>query len=418
MKTAEIIIIGNEITSGKTKDTNSNFLSIMLHSIDIEVKRITTIKDELKDIISIIKNNDANADMRFISGGLVPTHDDITKYALCQVFDSKLIMNNEVEEHLIALFKRRNRTLSDTNRRQALVPDKAQIIFNEVGTASCLLFEKNKQLTFALPGVPFEFEWLVSNKIIPYLNEKINANDKIYSSDYTFIGIGESYLFDAIQSDTSVFENNCEVAFLPSPGLVKVRITHSNHIMNTADNDLFAKIDAEFKHIFSDVYLGRDTPSLSKLIHDMCVNNNITLSLAESCTGGYISHLFTSNHGSSAFFKGSIIAYSNEIKSKMLDVDESTIEKHGAVSEQAVKGMAVGAIKHFKTDYILSISGIAGPEGGTSEKPIGTVWVCVGNKNETKTQLFQLGGSLRTNIIERAAISALFFLYKFIRDTL
>ncbi len=415
MLTAEIITIGNELLNGKLNDTNSSMIASMLDKVDIHVKRKTTVGDDEAQIINIIQDNKESYNIRIFSGGLGPTHDDKTKDAVCKAFKSRLVMNKDVYANIIRLFSERNVMVTPTNEAQAMVPNNAGILMNEIGTAPGLTFVRKNTIYVFLPAVPFELKHLMINKVMPLLLQTNSDDTHVHYCDFIFSGIGESFLYDLLKKETDFFDKNFDLAFLPSPGIIKFR----QKIRSQSDSvaaSIFDETEKQIEKVAAQFYVGRDVDNPASVLQKIFIQNNLTLSVAESCTGGNIGHLITSVSGSSGWFVGGVIAYSNDVKINQLGVDKLVIDDHGAVSEAVVKSMAEKVRNLTRSNYSIAVSGIAGPEGGTPDKPIGTVWIAVADKKTVKAKLFNFGVSDRNATIQRASVAALVMLLQWVKD--
>ncbi|UKJ05977.1 competence/damage-inducible protein A [Solitalea lacus] len=409
---AEIITIGDEILIGQVVDTNSAWMGEKLNEIGISVKQITSISDNKHAIIQGLTEACAHADIILITGGLGPTKDDITKHSLCDFFGSKLRVDEAALENVKGLFKRFNRPMLEVNLKQAEVPDNCSVIQNQNGTAPGMWFDYNNKIIVSMPGVPFEMIGMMESYVLPQLKERFNINNIIHKTIIT-AGIGESFLAKEIEEIEDNLPSNIKLAYLPKLGQVRLRLSATGTNKEQLNNEVnhFAKqiIEKVNEHV-----IAVDDISIQEAILKTLSENNKTLSTAESCTGGYIAHLITSIPGSSKAFMGGAVTYSNELKQQMVGVKAETLENHGAVSEETVKEMAIGALKTYNTDYSIACSGIAGPDGGTPEKPVGTVWVAVASKNDVIAKKF-LFGNKRIQNIERTAINGLYMLWKLIK---
>lgn len=409
---AEIINIGDELLIGQVINTNASWMAQQLNSIGIDIIKVSIISDDKSSIIQCIDEAFERADLILITGGLGPTNDDITKYTLCEYFSSNLIFDEATYNRIEQLFAVRGFKVTELNRKQAEVPENCIVIPNNNGTASGMWFEKSGKILISMPGVPFEMKSMISDFILPKLSENINF--KIIHKTIHIQGIGESFLADLIKDWEEKLPKNIKLAYLPQPGLIRLRLS-AKGLKNEKLEEIINKEIEKLNLLIPDLIFGYDEDSLEKVIGELLKENKKTLSTAESCTGGYISHLITSMAGSSAYYKGSIISYSNEIKTGLLDVNPLTIEKYGAVSKETVIEMANGVLKKMKTDYAIAVSGIAGPDGGSIEKPIGTIWIAVGNNKSIITEKF-LHGEDRGRNIRKAALSALNMLRKVIQS--
>jgi len=410
---AEIITIGDEILIGQIIDTNSAWLAEQVNLIGIEVSQILSISDNEKHILETLSNIKNDTDIVFLTGGLGPTKDDITKETLCKFFDTKLIFNEDVYKDIEQFFKIRNIPIQEENRKQAELPAKCTIIKNNYGTASGMWFEKNAKTFISMPGIPFEMKELVTNGIIPKIKDEFCLPTIIHRTILTH-GIPESSMAKLIEKWENNLDKEIKLAYLPSPEHLRLRLS----ISGKDEEDITEKIDKaekELKPIIEKAIFGYGKETLQEVIGNLLKEKNATLATAESCTGGNIARLITSIKGSSAYFKGSVIAYSNDIKENILNVANNDIVKHGAVSKEVVEQMAIGVKKLFNTDYAIATSGIAGPDGGTDEKPIGTTWIAVAGPNEISVKKYTFGTRRDINI-RRASSKSLDKLRKLIMD--
>ncbi len=396
MKT-EIISIGDEILIGQTVNTNATWMGQELAKIGIKNNRTTTISDSYDDITESLKLAESRSDLILITGGLGPTKDDITKKVLCDYFDTELELNQEVLTEIQAFFEIRNKPFLEVNNLQAMLPKKATVIRNHVGTASGMWFERNGKVFVSMPGVPYEMKHLMEEGVLPKVKETFKISDLAHRTVLTH-GIGESFLANIIEDwEDRLRQDNLDMAYLPSPGLVKLRVTSTS-----GDKTIVDKYCDELYQIIPEYIFGEGKITLQETVANLLVENKKTLSLAESCTGGYASHLFTQIPGSSIFYEGSIICYSYDIKEKELNVPHALLLEKGAVSEEVVEILSDEIRKKYKTDYSISISGIAGPGGGTPDKPVGSVWVSVRNEKTVVSKLFNFGNNRERNITQSA----------------
>lgn len=396
MKT-EIISIGDEILIGQTVNTNATWMGQELAKIGIKNNRTTTISDSYDDITESLKLAESRSDLILITGGLGPTKDDITKKVLCDYFDTELELNQEVLTEIQAFFEIRNKPFLEVNNLQAMLPKKATVIRNHVGTASGMWFERNGKVFVSMPGVPYEMKHLMEEGVLPKVKETFKISDLAHRTVLTH-GIGESFLANIIEDwEDRLRQDNLDMAYLPSPGLVKLRVTSTS-----GDKTIVDKYCDELYQIIPEYIFGEGKITLQETVANLLVENKKTLSLAESCTGGYASHLFTQIPGSSTFYEGSIICYSYDIKEKELNVPHALLLEKGAVSEEVVEILSDEIRKKYKTDYSISISGIAGPGGGTPDKPVGSVWVSVRNEKTVVSKLFNFGNNRERNITQSA----------------
>lgn len=401
---ADIISIGDEILYGQTLDTNSHWISGRLDEIGIKVKRKITIGDDASEILAVLQESESRSDIVLITGGLGPTKDDLTKPLLATYFNTNLQLNQSALADVTEIFKKAGRELTEANRQQAELPANCTKITNRMGTAPGMWFEERNTIFVSMPGVPYEMKTMMDEIILPRLKEKF-VNGVIHHRIIKTIGVPESTLADKIADWESDLPQAMKLAYLPSPGQVKLRITS----MGDDKAKLSAQTDEQVKKVLPliDKYVyGYDDDEIESVIGKWLTAANKTLGLAESCTGGYLSHLITSIPGSSAYFKGCVTCYSNEIKQKVLKVDPNTLSAHGAVSEEVVLQMAKNVRSQLNTDVGLAISGVAGPDGGTKEKPVGTVWIAYSDSQKTVAKKFNFSKSRLLNI-KLSALSAL-----------
>ncbi len=403
---SEIITIGDELLIGQVIDTNSAWIAQQLNMLGIKVLRRTAVADDMQQIINALAEASSRSKIVLITGGLGPTKDDITKNALCKYFNTQLVINESVLEHVLNLLKIRGVQVNELNRKQAEVPANCQVIENKIGTAPCMWFEQNNVIFVSMAGVPFEMERIMLDGVLPRLKTLMqNHGQVIVHKTVMTHGIPESTLSQMLDSWEDNLPENIRLAYLPSPGMIRLRLSAFGNDEGALNQTIANEIESLSKIIPEDIF-GYDNQNMEQVIGNLLLERNATLATAESCTGGYISHLITSVSGSSRYYKGSVIAYSNEIKKQLLMVSSDNLNKYGAVSEQVVEDMALGAKSVLGSDYAIAISGIAGPDGGTAEKPVGTVWIAVATPHSVLSQKFLFGDSRQRNII-RASISAL-----------
>ncbi|WP_421762719.1 competence/damage-inducible protein A [Ekhidna sp.] len=400
---AIIISIGDEILYGQTLDTNSHWISGALDSLGIRVIKKVTIGDTRKEILHYLEQSEKLADMVIITGGLGPTNDDLTKPCLSEYFRTKLVRNQEVLKNIHSMFERAGWEISESNEKQADLPANCTPIVNTIGTAAGMWFDENDTVFVSMPGVPFEMRQMMSDTILPKLKKRF-VSDSIYHRMIRTIGIGESKLAEIIADWENQLPDNIKLAYLPTMGSVKLRLTTEGDD-ETSKMLVQAQIDKVLPLIEKYVY-GFDQEEIEDAIGRMLKNKGMTLSVAESCTGGFLSHKITSVPGSSAWFNGAFIPYSNQLKNEQLKVDNKIIQEHGAVSEPVVLALAKNVRDEFKSDIGISISGIAGPGGGTPDKPVGTVWIGYADANKTVARKFQFIRDREINI-KYSAIAAL-----------
>ncbi|MDX1628309.1 MAG: competence/damage-inducible protein A [Fulvivirga sp.] len=393
---AEIITIGDEILYGQTLDTNSQWISQELDKVGIKTIRKTTISDTREEILSAFEEGQKRADIVLITGGLGPTNDDLTKPCLAEYFDCDLELHEKALEDVKSFFKDKGLELTDANKKQAELPSCCEYIYNKLGTAPGMWFERDNKVFVSMPGVPHEMKRMMLKTVIPKLQD-VFKTDIIYHKIIKTIGIGESWLADKIKNWEDDLPKHIKLAYLPSIGQVKLRLTAIGEDRDELKEDVQKQIDALQNYAAKYIY-GYDDDQIEEVVGRMLRKHEKTIALAESCTGGYVSHLITSVAGSSSYYQGTMIPYHNHLKIKALGVKEQTIKAHGAVSEEAVIEMSNQIRKQFDADIGVATSGIAGPEGGTKEKPVGTVWIAYADGQETKTKKLQLWKERDLNI--------------------
>lgn len=408
---AIIINIGDELLIGQVTNFNASWMAEQLNAIGIEVIRINVIPDKEEEIIASIIEAEKHADLVLLTGGLGPTNDDITKEILCKYFKTKLVFDEQTFQDISAFFVKRGFAVTDRNRKQAEVPDSCKPIRNTMGTAPGLWFEKNGKIFIATPGVPFEMKAMITDSILPLLEERMEGDVIVHKTVLTH-GVGESFLADKIASWENALPSNIRLAYLPSPGIVKLRLTargsNRDVLIKTIEEEVL-----KLQELISENIYGYNTDTIEQIIGKLLMQKGKTLATAESCTGGYIAHCITKVQGSSSYYRGSVIAYADEIKENLLDVKRKTLEKYGAVSEETVMEMAANVRIKLQADFSIAVSGIAGPDGGTQEKPVGTVCIAVASPDNIIAQKFRFDTNRMVNI-ERASVTALNMLRKVI----
>ncbi|MFT5666527.1 MAG: nicotinamide-nucleotide amidase [Vicingaceae bacterium] len=403
---AELITIGDEILIGQTIDTNSAWMGKELNSLGIQVSQITSIKDERDAIKNALFAAEQSAvNLVFITGGLGPTKDDITKHVLCEYFNTLLIRNNEVLERIQTFFKARGREMLESNNQQADVPEACTVLLNDMGTASGMWFERNGTVFVSMPGVPYEMKHLMQDRVLPKIQELFKLPAVFHKTIMT-TGIGESFLVEIIKDwETSLIPEDIKIAYLPSPGIVRIRLTGQGDDLAPLQEKVLRKAKELYSLIPQHIF-GEDDISMEEALGNLLKEKGQTIATAESCTGGYIAHLLTNRPGSSAFYLGGFVSYDNQVKIEVLRVDKDSIEEEGAVSETVVKQMANGARNLLKTDLAIATSGVAGPDGGTEEKPVGTVWIAIASSKGVIAKKF-LFEKNRDRNIRRTALAAM-----------
>jgi nicotinamide-nucleotide amidase len=401
---AEIINIGDELLIGQVVNTNASWMAAQLTKAGISVVQTTTIADDADAIKTALNEAFKRADIILISGGLGPTKDDITKKTLAEYFGSKLVFHEPTFEQVKKIFAARQFPVTEENRQQAMIPDNCTPLFNKNGTAPGMWFEKGGKVAVSMPGVPFEMKAMMEEQVIPKLVRHFNLGVIVHKTVMT-TGVPESMLAERIKTWEENLPSHIKLAYLPQPGIVRLRLTGKGRHAQQLETEIEKEIE-KLQQIIPEVIYGYDDVTLEEVVGQLLRRKGKTVSTAESCTGGYIAHLITSISGSSDYFEGSVVSYSNRIKTEMLGVLPETLEKYGAVSREVVTEMAEGALKRLKTDYALAVSGIAGPTGGTKEKPVGTVWIAVAGSFGTEAQLFHFGEHRGRNI-RRSALAVL-----------
>ena len=422
---ASIITIGDELLIGQTIDTNSAFIAQELNKIGVWVRRRVAVGDVWDDIWQALDEESKQSQIILITGGLGPTADDITKPLLCKYFGGKMIVDENVLNHVKYLFEkvyRRPGPILERNLKQAEVPDVCTVLHNARGSAPGMWFapqppkggvsiSSDKKIFISLPGVPHEMKGLVTSEVIPRLLKEYTMPAVVHRTAFT-AGLGESMIAELLLDFESSLPPYIKLAYLPSYGMVRLRLTSTGDNKEEVEKGL-APYFEKIQELVKDYLVTNEDEGLEIVIGKILKAQNKTMGTAESCTGGYIAHLITSIAGSSAYYKGSIVSYANDVKENILGVKEDTLKQYGAVSEKTVQEMVKGALIKLKIDYALATSGIMGPDGGTDEKPVGTVWIAAGSKDKIQTLKLNLRFDRRRNI-EMTAANALNFLRKFI----
>ncbi|PJJ79164.1 competence/damage-inducible protein A [Mucilaginibacter auburnensis] len=409
---AEIITIGDEILIGQIVDTNSAWMARQLNNIGVKIKQISSVSDDREHILKALAEAASRADVILITGGLGPTKDDITKITLAEYFGVGMVENAETLANVTRIFEKSNRPLLDINKAQALVPANCEVIINNNGTAPGMWFESEGKIYVSMPGVPFEMMYMIDEAVIPKLKKRFDL-PVIYHKTLLTAGEGESFLAKRIADIEDRLPAHVKLAYLPKLGQVRLRLSGYGANENVeAEVEAFA---AEIAERVDNILVATEDITLEKAILNRMEAMAATLSVAESCTGGYVSHLLTQHAGSSRVFAGGGVVYSNELKQQVLGVESSTIDNFGAVSEETVTEMLNGALKNFHTDFAIAITGIAGPDGGTAEKPVGTVWIAVGSEKSKVVKKFTFG-SKRLQNIERSSAAAFSMLNTLLKE--
>ncbi len=412
MTNISIITIGDELLIGQVTDTNSAWMAQELNKAGFWVNRRLAIGDGKEDILNSLEQESAGAEVILITGGLGPTADDITKPVLCEYFNTSLVVNEAALENVKNIFvKILQRPLIERNLKQAEVPASCRVIQNKRGTAPGMIFEKNGKIFISMPGVPHEMKGMMTDDVIPFLLNRFGTSFIALRTILTS-GIGESALADHIQEFESTLPPEIKLAYLPNYGMVRLRLTASGELAENLEPLLNTTFD-QLKSFVNEWLVTDEDLTLQEVLGKILTSRKQTLSTAESCTGGYVAHLITSISRSSGYFRGSVIAYDNEIKKKLLGVDPAILTSAGAVSEEVVRAMVAGALQNLQTDFALATSGIMGPGGGSEKKPVGTVWIAAGNLRETITQKLWFRFDRQRNI-ELTSANVLNLLRRFI----
>jgi len=408
---AEVITIGDEILYGQILDTNSQWISQKLDALGIKVRRKYSISDKKEEIIAGIDEALKRSDVILVTGGLGPTKDDLTKHTLAEYFNMPLVLNEDALDDVKDIFKRYGKELTEINRQQAFLPKGCVKITNERGTAPGMWFQTGKKILVSMPGVPYEMEAMMSKSILPKIKKEYRLPVIVHKVIKT-IGIGESTLSERIANWEDALPAHLGLAYLPGKGQVRLRLTGVGEDANVLEREMTDEI-AKVHPMISPYVFGFGDIEIEDAVGELLKSNHLTIATCESCTGGFLAHRLTSVSGSSEYFMGSIVAYHNDIKRNEVEVSSKTLENFGAVSEEVAKEMAEGIRKKFNVDIGISTTGIAGPDGGTEEKPVGTVWLAISYGKTTEARKLQLPGTRLLNI-EYTAIHAM----NFIRQTL
>ena len=394
---ATIITIGDELLIGQVIDTNSAFIAQKLNAIGVGVQQRIAVGDDALAITNALDTAIQKSQIVILTGGLGPTADDITKPLLNRYFGGNMIVDQTTLDHITYIFEQiHKKPMIERNRKQAEVPDVCEVLFNQSGTAPGMLFKKNKSLIFSLPGVPYEMQWLMSEKVIPIVLDTFKLGVIAHRTLLT-AGVGESFLAESIQDFEKNLSENIKLAYLPSYGMVRLRLTGKSDDATSLNQQLDTLFEQLKEHVKEHIVTDKDEP-IEVVVGRLLKDQNQTVSTAESCTGGFIGHLLSKHAGSSTFFTGSIVSYDNRIKTEFLDVPTSILKTVGAVSKEAVEQMALAIRAKMNTDYGISVSGIMGPSGQTDEKPLGMVWIGVANQEKVVSKVFYLRFDRQKNI--------------------
>jgi nicotinamide-nucleotide amidase len=402
--TAEIVSIGDELLIGQVVNTNASWMAEQLSLAGIKLNRITAIADEVEALHRALDEAIERSEFILLTGGLGPTADDLTKPALCSYFNTEMVFNEAAFAQIEKLFSARHMPVTDRNREQAFLPANCQPIENANGTAPGMWFSHKMSYIAAMPGVPFEMKTMFAQQLIPKMLAVSEKRVFLHKTVMT-TGLGESWLADRIKDWEDNLPKNLHLAYLPQPGIVRLRLSGLGVDAKILADEMQLQVN-NLTALIPELVYGFDNQSMEEVVADLLKTQRKTIATAESCTGGYIAHLLTGIPGSSAYFKGAIVAYDNSVKSGLLDVDEQLLQTHGAVSKEVVEAMADGARAKLGVHLALATSGIAGPDGGTDDKPVGTVWIALSSEKGTTSERFQFGEHRGRNI-RRSGLSAL-----------
>lgn len=409
INSATILTIGDELLIGQTIDTNSSWMGEELTKLGVQVIEKVTIRDEHESIIEAIDNLSGKADILLITGGLGPTKDDITKKAIADFLDCEMEFDEGTWKKIEGFFKKLGRPTTEAHKVQCYMPEMAHLLDNNMGTAPGMLFNYEGMIIISMPGVPYEMKYIMSNSVLPMIASRTSIT--LYNHTLQTIGRGESMIADEIADIVDSMPDNMSMAYLPSLGTVRLRISSTGHEADKVEHEV-QQYTSQIKDRLGDLIFGEGKTSIAEALGDLYKEKGLTLSTAESCTGGRVGAKIVEIPGSSIYYLGSIVSYSYEMKKSLLSVKPDTLTNFGAVSEETVIEMVAGTLQQIPSDVCIAISGIAGPGGGTETKPVGTIWMAVGDKNRTHTRLLKTGKDRKKNI-EYASNIALDMLRKF-----
>ena len=409
--TAEIITIGDELLIGQVVDTNSAFIARELNRVGISVFQITSVSDSRTHILSALDDASRRAPLVIVTGGLGPTKDDITKSVFAEYTGDKLIVHEETLRHIENMMASRGIAMNPLNVKQAEAPSRCTVLRNSCGTASGMWFEKDGVVYISMPGVPFEMKAMMQNEVLPRLQQRFSTGNILHRT-LLVTGIPESTLALRIEDWENNLPQNIKLAYLPGNGMIRLRLSASGKDMQNIATQTEKEIE-KLRLILGNQILSENDEMIEEIVARILTGKGLTVATAESCTGGNIARLLTSISGSSAYFKGTVVAYANDVKEKILEVNPRDLQQYGAVSKQTVTQMAVGVRRIMETDYGIATSGIAGPTGGTADKPVGTIWIAVSSASQTAAKLLHYGNN-RENNIQRTTTAALNLLLEII----
>ncbi|MDR1762435.1 MAG: CinA family nicotinamide mononucleotide deamidase-related protein [Dysgonamonadaceae bacterium] len=400
MLNVEIITIGDELLIGQVTDTNSPWMGVELNLAGFDVRYKTTVGDNEQDILDAVGRAFSRASVVLLTGGIGPTKDDITKKTLCRYFGSNLVFDEDTLENVMDVVANNRRALNGLTRSQAYVPDNCTVIQNRVGTAPITWFEREGRVLVSMPGVPYEMKWAMTNEILPRLSAFFHSCGVIRHRTFWVKNYSESGLALLLEGFENELPEAVKLAYLPTSGLIRLRLTAKGE---SAEIEEIIRFQSEkLKSLLAGNIVSEEDSNLEFILHKILKDKGLSLSVAESCTGGYLSSLFTAIPGCSAYYKGGAVTYANEAKLEILGVSASDLSKYGAVSREVVEQMASGTRHIFHSDCSIATSGIAGPDGGTAEKPVGTVWIAASFRDKLVSELYHFSKSRESNI-QRAA---------------
>jgi len=409
------ISIGDELLIGQTINTNAAWMGEKLNAIGIKLAEVITIADEEKAILNALKTATLKADVVLLTGGLGPTKDDITKKTLANFFNTELVLNEQILEMLKSYFEKRGRPLLQSTANLAYMPANCKVVFNKKGTAAGMWWDYENTIVVSMPGVPYEMKTMMEERILPKF-QKLFELPAIVHKTIMVAGLGESIVAEKIRTIEEELPEHIKLAYLPNLGILRLRLTGIGLSKTQLTNEI-ESYSNEICDLLKGYQYGFDEALITQVLQQQFIENNYTLSTAESCTGGEIAAQIVKIPGSSTYFNGSVVAYSNAIKQSILNIDSQLLNRIGAVSKEVVEAMAANAIKILQSDYSIAVSGIAGPSGGSDEKPVGTVWIAVASKNEVHSKMYSFPLD-RENNISLTANYAFFMLWQLLNDTL
>lgn len=409
-----VIVIGDELLIGQVIDTNSGWIARHVNPLGWNVKYVKVVSDDSEEIIKAIDDALSQVDLVLTTGGLGPTKDDITKAALCRYFGGELVYAKDVEKNVLEVVEKRHLKINPLTAAQAYVPSSCKVIQNRVGTAPIMWFEKNGKVLVSMPGVPFETEQMMEREVIPQLVKHFCTNEHIEHRTFIVIDYCESALAMKLEQFEAEMPSYIHLAYLPRPGIIRLRLTGHLADKSQLETDMNMLSD-KLRDLLGDSIISYEDKPIAAILGDMLKRYDYLLSTAESCTGGNIAHEITEIPGSSEYFTGSVVSYSNDVKSSVLGVGQNELKEYGAVSREVVEQMCNGVSKLLNTQCAIATSGIAGPTGGTADKPVGTVWICAGCNGKLVSEKYHFPGT-RDRVIDRASMTGMIMLIKLLRD--